>query len=497
MKKAFLLHPILFAIFPGISIVADHLGFISFNATLLLLTLGVLLLASIIFILLRFLSNNSAKAAVGTSLFLILFFSYGHAFDYLKNETAVFIQHRHLTLVGLIVYLILFTALLRTKKELTLVNQWLTVMGGMLLLFSGYAIATYYLTEDTNWLPERTLAGKPANAAQTLPDVYYIIFDAYANEATLNAYYNFDNRDFLNGLEERGFYVANESRSNYALTSLSISSSLNLTYVNELSQQIGEDSTSITIPKQLIEQNEVMNFFQAAGYQFVFMGSGYGVSQSNRFATQDIHCGQVDETIGRFIATSFLRAPADRFRLIERDDRQRRLCMFHELENMPNTESPKFIFAHVPSPHWPFLFDAEGNPVSLENLNHDQLKDGYLAQLIYLNGRITRIVDAILENSASEPIIIIQSDHGPAFESSMDTPTKSLYEERMRILNAYYLPEEAKAVLYPSITPINSFRVVFNHIFATELPLLDDQSYFSTYKAPYKFTNVTDQIVSR
>jgi arylsulfatase A-like enzyme len=201
--------------------------------------------------------------------------------------------------------------------------------------------------------------------------------------------------------------------------------------------------------------------------------------------------------MGRFIATSLLRAPTDRFRLIERDDRQRRLCMFRELANMPHTAAPKFVFAHIPSPHWPFLFDQDGNAVSLENLNHDQLKEGYLAQLIYLNGRVTQIVDAILQNSNRDPIIIIQSDHGPAFEFSMDTPSESLYQERMRILNAYYLPNEAKSMLYPSITPVNSLRLVFNYLFATELPLLEDQSYFSTYQTPYQFTNVTKNIVSR
>ncbi|MCA9944045.1 MAG: hypothetical protein KC449_11215 [Anaerolineales bacterium] len=497
MKKLIPIHPILFAVFPAVSIIADHLEFIRFTTGLLVLTIILLLSAGLTFFVLRWLWQSVGKAAVGTSLSFILFFSYGHTFDYLtKVQEFTFIQHRHLFFIWLALYFGLFVWLFRAQTELEKINQWLTAVGTMLLLFSSFSIGHFYLTNQNDWQPDLLLS-HTTPPAQELPDIYYIILDAYANEATLNAYYRFDNSDFLSGLADRGFYVANQSRSNYALTSLSLSSSLNLNYINEISLQAGETSRSIAIPMRLTEQNKAMRFLQSSGYQFVYMGSGYGISQANRFADVDIKCGRVDETIGRFIATSLLRAPTDRFRLIERDDRQRRLCMFRELTHLPQMPAPKFVFAHIPSPHWPFLFDESGNAVSLENLNHDQLKAGYLAQLIYLNGRITQIIDAILQNSASDPIIIIQADHGPAFEFSMDTPSKSLYLERMRILNAYYLPEDARSELYPTITPVNSLRLVFNYLFASGLPLLDDQSYFSTYQTPYQFTNVTESIVSR
>lgn len=497
MKKSIPIHPILFAIFPAASIIADHVEFIRFNASLLLLTLIILLLTGAAFFVLFRIWRNVGKAAVGTSLSLMLFFSYGHTFDFLTKEQGfAFIQHRYLVLLWLVLYLVLFVLLFRTNRNLEMINKWVTAVGALLLLFSGYAIGQYQLTNNDDWQPELALTGA-IRPSPNLPDIYYIILDGYANEATLNSYYDFDNSHFLQGLETRGFYVAQHSRSNYALTSLSLSSSLNLNYLNEISLQAGENSRSIAIPMRLTEQNQARRLLQSAGYQFVFMGSGYGISQVNRYADVDVKCGHIDETIGRFVATSLLRAPADRFRLIEQDDRQRRLCMFRELANMPQRTEPKFVFAHVPSPHWPFLFDEAGNAVSLENLDHDQLKEGYLAQLIYLNGRITQIVDTILQNSTREPIIIIQSDHGPAFEFSMDSPSEALYQERMRILNAYYLPDEAKSMLYPTITPVNSFRLVFNYLFATELPLLADQSYFSNYETPYQFTNVTESILSR
>lgn len=68
--------------------------------------------------------------------------------------------------------------------------------------------------------------------------------------------------------------------------------------------------------------------------------------------------------------------------------------------------------------------------------------------------------------------------------------------ERFSMLNAYYLPNGDGVQLYDSITPVNTFRVLFNYYFGTELELLEDESYFSTYDRPYAFVNVTEELRS-
>ena len=51
------------------------------------------------------------------------------------------------------------------------------------------------------------------------------------------------------------------------------------------------------------------------------------------------------------------------------------------------------------------------------------------------------------------------------------------------ILNAYLLPGvDAKQVLYPSISPVNSFRQLLNTYFGTQLDLVPDESYYTTQK---------------
>ena len=154
MKKSSLIHPILFAIFPAVSIVADHLEFIRLNTNLLLLTLIVLMITGVVYFVLYRIWQSAGKAAVATSLSLILFFSYGHTFDFLtKVQEFTFIQHRHLFLFWLALYFVLFAALFRTKNNLEMMNKWLTAVSIFLLLFSGYSIVQYQLTNQNQWQP--------------------------------------------------------------------------------------------------------------------------------------------------------------------------------------------------------------------------------------------------------------------------------------------------------------------------------------------------------
>jgi hypothetical protein len=50
------------------------------------------------------------------------------------------------------------------------------------------------------------------------------------------------------------------------------------------------------------------------------------------------------------------------------------------------------------------------------------------------------------------------------------------------------------AVVHPSLTPINGFRILLNGALSTRLPLLEDRSYFSRWRRPFEFIDVTDRV---
>jgi hypothetical protein len=57
-------------------------------------------------------------------------------------------------------------------------------------------------------------------------------------------------------------------------------------------------------------------------------------------------------------------------------------------------------------------------------------------------------------------------------------------------LNAIRLPGAAPELLYPAMSPVNTFRVILNQYFGTSLGLLPDRSYFSTTSQPLEFQPV-------
>jgi hypothetical protein len=165
------------------------------------------------------------------------------------------------------------------------------------------------------------------------------------------------------------------------------------------------------------------------------------------------------------------------------------------LEQSQQFEGPTFFFAHIVSPHKPFVFGP--GPDGLPDVSptfdgpaeemRAWYQQGYSDQIEYLNNRLLAIIRQILAESDPQPVIIMQGDHGPEEGSSQD---------RMRILNVYYLPDQQVENFYPKITPVNSFRLVFNQVFGADLSLLADKSFFSTYNRPYDYSLVSNESCS-
>jgi hypothetical protein len=173
--------------------------------------------------------------------------------------------------------------------------------------------------------------------------------------------------------------------------------------------------------------------------------------------------------------------------------RERILYALDTLDGMGTTPGPKFVFVHILAPHNPFVFGPNGEYIERKTpftLNDDRdvvaMKDyvaGYRNQVTYLNQRMLAIVDSLIQTSSQPPIIIIQGDHG----------TMRLPGWQNTILNAYYLPDTTTTSLYQGISPVNSFRVIFNAYFSGHLPLLPDQACAMNASGdPFSCVPVTD-----
>ena len=346
----------------------------------------------------------------------------------------------------------------------------------------------------------------PSQAAT--PDIYYIILDGYGRADVLQTLFDFDNSGFLNALEQRGFIVASDSRSNYHRTLLSLSSSLNMQYLDTMSSAMGDSNLWWPVA-DAVQHSEVRRILEEHGYKTVFF--------SNNGDYSDIRDGnyyeapfpiQLNIFNSRFLGLTNLRLLAEIDSLGISDlsyDTHRRIVL-HNFERLPEIAAiggPKYVFTHIIAPHPPYVFDRAGNPVDppygfslSDQMTSDptQARIGYIGQLEYINRRVLLAIDGILANSASQPIIIIQGDHGPGTQTNYDSLEDTCLFERYSIFNAYYLPGIEKNSVLPDLSPVNSFRLVFNTYFNGSLDLLPNRQYFSTSAHFFEFTEVTDQI---
>jgi hypothetical protein len=146
-----------------------------------------------------------------------------------------------------------------------------------------------------------------------------------------------------------------------------------------------------------------------------------------------------------------------------------------ELHNMPARPGPKLVFAHLVIPHPPYVFQPDGTFV-----DYDKPDDpGYQDQIEFLNRELLPILQKIIAGSSTPPVIVIQADHGAILAPP---------NNRMSILNAYYLPGVADGAIPAHISPVNTFRLIFNQYFGSDYDFLENKAYFSVYNKPYEFT---------
>ena len=94
--------------------------------------------------------------------------------------------------------------------------------------------------------------------------------------------------EFLNDLSDKGFYVANESVSNYLKTRSSLASSLNMEYINYLTEQYGEEYQDLAPIYHLMQDYSVWRLLKSARYEFIHFGSWWEPTRENIYADKNI-----------------------------------------------------------------------------------------------------------------------------------------------------------------------------------------------------------------
>lgn len=529
MKVPF--HPLLFAVYPVISMIAINFDAVVFQEAPRSFCV-VLAFGSVLYLLLRIAVRDWQNAALISSMFLILFFSFGHIEGFFKEIIVFGLDLGELNF-ALWLYLALLVfwiwAVLQERVNPKTLNQALTLIALITIIFPAFSITSYLLRMRSIEEKLSQGVGEPLSGEQTqalafqeYPDIYYIIVDGYPRADILAELYGIDNTQLLEFLSDSGFYVAEKSVSNYNQTMLSLASSFNMVYLDEGVELLSKDLEDRRPLGKLVRDNQVRAILESHGYQTVAFVSGYegtsipdvdhymsperpeGYLRLNKFELSLLNSTILKNLFNlklpllqKFWLTT-LQAPFQ-------DHRDNVSFAFSHLADFASAGGHYFVFAHIISPHPPFLFDAQGNPLPVEGAyvlndgsgypgSREEYIQGYRQQVLFVNTQLMRVINKILAESDTPPVIILQSDHGPGAYLAWNSVEDTDLDERMGILNAYYFPDGGQDLLYPGITPVNTFRVLFNYYFGYQFTRLPDNSYFAFWETPYNLIDITKEI---
>ena len=272
-------------------------------------------------------------------------------------------------------------------------------------------------------------------------------------------------------------------------------SSLNLDYLQNLNENYSPDNEDRTQLWKSIHDSTVRYELEQAGYKTVAFASGFAFTEltdADAYLSPSSIWGPLSEFEILLMRTTPLRHLEDLGWVnLEQIDgqryRERTLLVLNSMEKLAKMPGPKFVFIHLVIPHPLFVFAPDGSPTdpSLflnedDVYTRDKYYEGYRNQAAFISTQMEQAVSTLLTESSTPPVIVIQGDHGPWLQTGSD---------QFKILNAYYLPGH-NDLLYPGISPVNTFRLIFNTYLSADYPLLQDVSYASPIPYVFDFSPV-------
>jgi hypothetical protein len=438
-----------------------------------------------------------ARAALPASFTLLLIFTYGHIFNLVSglNVAGITIgRHRTMIILWILIYAIGFYLITRIKpseRVTRLLNNISIAMTVLVVVEIGIYFAQPH--KVSNNLPGSSVPNLTIPSSEAAPDVYYILIDAYSRSDLLRYQFRIDSTELTNKLLQMGFYIPQCAQSNYDVTYPSLASSLNMNYLDTLGiDQVNAEPADY---QPFIHDSLVRKTFEKLGYQTVTFKSlhpAIDITDSTYYFDYFKDRSVLDQSSSLnfqylFLGTTifrpviaYLEGNKDSVKLStfwstwlptnssvnsrEYRQYQQNVYALESLTTIPKLPGRKFVYAHLFITHQPYVFYPDGrfHPALAQH------EGAYRDQVLFANQRIPEILESILANSNLKPIIIVQSDH--SFVRGPD---------RVKILNAYYLPDHNKQGLYDTITPVNTFRLIFNTYFGGKYEMLPDVSKYS------------------
>lgn len=363
-------------------------------------------------------------------------------------------------------------------------------------------------THETAFRP--TTDAAPATSAA--PDIYMILLDGHTRSDVFASTFGGDETVWRSALESRGFDVLGRSRSNYTQTAETLASMLNAAQLSDIDALDGllaqtEGRPPGAVIRRLLDDSRAWGFLRARGYQIDTVSSGFeqvAMREGDRF----VDTGQLNEfevaVLKRSLAGHLLSWLAPD--AVSAQQRDRIHGDFDAFASAPDWigAGPQFVFAHVPSPHPPWVFGPDGTPRTVDfheewlaetpastGLTDAELRAGYKAQVDDVDRWTLEALDRLDAGIAARgrpAITIVFSDHG----SWIGADGGDIRQRFKNLLAIRSTGAAASIVLADNETLVNLFPDLFDQVFGAGWARQPDTEYRFGTKSAFELYPVDD-----
>ena len=502
MKRPLVIHPLLVAIFPTLFLYAQNVR--QTSAGQIVVPIAISLGSVLVFwVLFWFVFRNRAKAGLAASILVFLLSTFGQFYGLLGKPDFFLLKLEFLLPATLLAFVAGVFFIRRARGDFGPVTRVLNVAAAVIVAINVFTIVSYQIGADREGSPQQassvyagtkgtdTVADTPSGSSTSAgggsigtanipasdatshpateetahgkPDIYLIVLDECGGPQTMERLFNYDSEPFSKSLEDMGFFVADNSSMYNSVSERAVASILNMEYTDE--------NEPIEVTYDRIINNRVFSELRSHGYKFVYFGQ-YFDKDAYRFQVdlyvnyyETVSRGTVSSEFLNLLGKNTILNPLQNLVGADGDTQYFRECVLRTLDNLgqipTSEEGPKFVYAHIMCPHYPYVFGPNGE---VREDPSGQSNTAYFDQYLFITKTIQGVIQQILTKSTNDPIIILQSDHGPRWTGDWNN-----------VLNAYHLPGDGNELLYDNISPVNSFRLVFNKYFGASYPLLPDK----------------------
>jgi len=365
----------------------------------------------------------------------------------------------------------------------------------------------FFSETKKNSLPNKHYKNISIDHNSNSPNVYYIVMDGLTSGNFLKEKFGFDSSLFEKKLEKKGFIIAENAKSTYNASYLSISSIFYADYfLNEKSDEYYDTSNFYPTFFTFEKRPPLLTYLNKKNYKFILFSSSWGRCKNNYnlnciFADGNI-IGRILNDYGFFTFITKTMIPSIAVKLnikfLDQNDTVKILQKKIEKDYTIWEGGSVFTFVHSLIPHAPYRYE---NCIINENAKDTfisyPLKDEmkyYVSSVQCAFLRMEEITEIIMSKD-KDAIIVLQADHGTSIFNEItgkETISEETVAERINIFNAALLPENCKNKFNNEIGNVGTIQLVLSCI-GIDIPNIElskPRSYIGFYQNSESFGKV-------